>query len=500
MNTLQVTDIDGKPYSRPFLMVVLLVGAFCTILNQTLLATALPDIMKDFHITAATGQWLTTAFLLTNGIMIPVTALLINKIDSRKLYIGAMSLFLVGTVVAAIAPNFAYLLTGRIIQAAGAGIMMPLMQTIFLLIFPREKRGMAMGMAGLVIAFAPAIGPTLSGWIVDSYSWRVLFYMIIPITVIVLILAFAAMKKVVPLTYPRIDFLSIVLSTVGFGGLLYGFSEVGDHGWSSTEVVGWLAVGLLFVVLFVWRQLKMKEPMLEMNVFRSPVFTLSVAISSAVTMAMLGAEIVLPIYIQNIHGETALSSGLMLLPGAVVMGLMSPVTGSIFDRIGARKLAITGIFVLTAGTVPFMFLNQQTSIVTIVVVYAIRFLGISMAMMPVTTAGMNALSDQLMSHGTAVNNTIRTVAGSIGTAILVSVLTNVTKHSMPQKSLLRLDPSQYGTKAIAATLNGMNTAFLVAVGFCLVTLLLTFFLKGKSEQSAEIKSATALPGLEKDRE
>jgi drug resistance transporter, EmrB/QacA subfamily len=490
MNTAsRPVDIDGKPYSRIFLIIVLLIGAFCTILNQTLLATALPDIMKDFKITAATGQWLTTAFLLMNGIMIPVTALLINKISSRTLYIASMTIFLLGTILAAIAPNFSILLIGRIVQASGAGIMMPLMQTIFLLIFPREKRGMAMGLAGLVIAFAPAIGPTLSGWIVDTYTWRDLFYMIIPITVIVIVLAFVAMKKVVPLTNPKIDFLSIILSTVGFGGLLYGFSVVGNDGWSSVAVISWLIIGAVFVALFIWRQLAMKEPMLELRVFKSPIFTLSVAISSFVMMAMIGAELVLPLYIQNVRGESAFHSGLMLLPGAIVMGMMSPVTGMIFDRIGARKLAITGIFVLTAGTVPFMFLTDHTSIISIVISYAIRFLGISMVMMPITTAGMNALSNTMMSHGTAANNTIRTVAGSIGTAILVSVMTNVTKNQSPATGLKTTDPVQYGQKMLDAVLNGMNATFLVAVGFCLLTLVLTFFVQGKKKHLSGTRTA-----------
>ncbi|GAY78193.1 MDR family MFS transporter [Sporolactobacillus inulinus] len=485
----QPTDIDGKAYNRTFLIVILLVGAFCTILNQTLLATALPDIMKDFDISAATGQWLTSGFLLMNGVMIPVTALLINKINSRVLYIGALILFLAGTVTAALAPNFSVLLVGRLIQAAGAGTMMPLMQTISLLIVPREKRGVIMGLGGLVIAFAPALGPTLSGWIVDRYDWRVLFEMMIPIVVVVIILAFAAMKKVVPLTNPRIDFLSLVLSTLGFGGVLYGFSSVGNYGWSDGRVVWPLVVGAVFTVFFVWRQLVAEEPMLELRVFKSPIFTLSVVISSIVMMAMIGAELVLPLYIQNIRGESALNSGLMLLPGAIIMGLMSPVTGIIFDRIGSRKLAITGMFLLTVGTLPFMFLTEHTSFTSIIVLYAVRFVGISMVMMPVTTAGMNALPDSLMSHGTAVNNTIRTVAGSIGTAILISILTNVTKNDSPSKQLMHTHPSQYGKQMLDAALNGMNAAFIVAICFCVLTLILTFFIKGKNKQAVEAQGA-----------
>ncbi|CCQ25279.1 Uncharacterized MFS-type transporter ycnB [Listeria monocytogenes N53-1] len=374
-------------------------------------------IMDDLHITAATGQWLTTAFLLTNGIMIPITALLIEKISSKTLFITAMTVFTIGTIIASVAGSFPILLTGRIVQAAGAGIMMPLLQTIFLLIFPREKRGAAMGLMGLVIAFAPAIGPTLSGWIVDSYDWRVLFLILIPIAVIDIILAFFGMKKVVKLTDTKIDFLSIVMSSIGFGG----FSSAGNDGWGD---------------LFVWRQLVIENPMLELHVFKYPVFSLSVVLGSIVTMAMIGAEIVLPLYIQTIRGESALQSGLLLLPGAIIMGIMSPITGIIFDKIGAKWLTITGVTILTIGTIPFMFLTMDTPLWYIVVFYAVRFFGISMAMMPVSTAGMNALPNHLINHGSAVNNTIRQIAGSIGTAVLITVLTNVTKDNMPGKALM----------------------------------------------------------------
>lgn len=480
-------DINGKAYNRTFLIIILLIGAFCTILNQTLLATALPDIMKDFDITAATGQWLTSGFLLMNGVMIPLSAPLINKINSKTLYISAMGIFLLGTITAALAPNFSFLLTGRIIQALGAGIMMPLMQTISLLIVPREKRGFVMGLGGLVVGFAPAIGPTLSGWIVDQYNWRVLFDMMIPIVFIVIILSLVAMKKVVPLTNPAIDYLSVVLSTIGFGGVLYGFSSVGNYGWSNGQVIWPLMIGCVFIALFIWRQLVVNEPMLELRVFKSPIFTLSVIISSVVMMALIGAEIVLPLYIQNIRGESAFYSGLFLLPGALVTGLMSPITGIIFDRIGARKLSIIGIFLLTVGTVPFMFLTEHTGYPFIVILYALRLMGVAMVLMPITTAGMNALPDALVSHGTAVNNTIRTVAGSIGTAILISVLTSVTNNNSPGKALMHTNPSQYAHRTLNAALTGMNTAFMVSIGFCLLTLVLTFFIHDRAKLASAVQ-------------
>ncbi|HLQ88112.1 MDR family MFS transporter [Enterococcus cecorum] len=479
MKDFTAVDIYGKKYNRSLLVVVLLIGTFCTVLNQTLLATAFPTLMKEFDISASTVQWLTTGFLLVNGIMIPVSAWLINSFSSKKLYISAMTTFLIGTIICFLAQNFSVLLIGRLIQAIGVGLSMPLLQNIMLTIFPPEKRGSAMGMAGIVIGLAPALGPTLSGWIIDHYSWRDLFGMVIPIVILVLVLALFFMKSVIELTHPKIDTISAILSTIGFGSLLYGFSSVGDKGWLSKEVLGFLIIGIIFIFLFSKRQLKIEHPFLELRVFKSKIFTIAAVLAGVTNMAMIGAEMVLPLYIQNIRGESAFHSGLMLLPGALVMGLMMPITGAIFDKRGARNLAITGMFILTSATLPFAFLTSKTSVIVIVVLYAIRMFGISMVMMPVTTSGMNALPAHLISHGTAVNNTFRQVASSIGTAILISVLTNVTKNNLPTKSILEATPLAYKDQAINATLSGYHAAFLVAVIFGFIGWLITFTLAKK---------------------
>ncbi len=356
---------------------------------------------------------------------------------------------------------------------------MPLLQNIMLSIFPPEKRGSAMGMSGIVIGLAPALGPTLSGWIIDHYDWRYLFGMVIPIVVLVLVLAIFLMKSVIELSHPKIDIFSALLSTVGFGTLLYGFSSVGDKGWGSVEVIGFLAAGVIFIALFTWRQLHIEHPFLELRVFKSNTFTMASILSGVTNMAMIGAEMVLPLYIQNIRGESAFHSGLMLLPGALIMGIMMPITGAIFDKYGAKRLAITGMFILTAATLPFAFLTKDTPILHIIILYCIRMFGISMVMMPVTTSGMNALPVNLMSHGTAVNNTFRQVASSIGTAILISVLSNVTKGNLPSDSLLDATPLAYKDKAIEATLSGYHAAFYVATAFSLVGFFFAFTLKKK---------------------
>jgi len=479
----QSLDANGKPYNRGLLLATVIIGTFATVLTQTLLATAYPTLMDAFDISTATVQWLTTGFLLVNGIMIPISAWLINRFNSKYLYISAMVIFFIGTWICWQAPNFAMLLTGRLVEAVGVGLSMPLMQTIALSIFPPQQRGAAMGAVGLAIGLAPAIGPTLSGWVIDTYNWRVLFSMILPIAGIVIIASFFTMRKVLETSKPSLDILSAVLSTIGFGSLLYGFSEVGTEGWGSSIVIIGIAVGVVFIALFAWRQLKMANPFLELHVFQTPAFTLATILSGVVNMAMVGAEMVLPMYIQTVRGESAFHSGLTLLPGAIMIGIMSPITGRIFDRLGARHLAITGMTLLTIGTIPFIFLTKSTPMINLIILYAIRMFGIAMVMMPVTTAGMNALPLHLISHGTAVNNTLRQVASSVGTAILISVLTNVTNNQMPGKHVLHNLPLQYKDQAMSAVVSGYKAAFIVAALFCAIGLFVTFFVHDKKAPS-----------------
>ncbi|MCH4172026.1 MAG: multidrug efflux MFS transporter [Lactobacillus sp.] len=479
MANTQVTDANGKPYNRMLLLITVIVGTFTTVLTQTLLATAYPTLMKAFDISTSTVQWLTTGFLLVNGIMIPVSAYLINRFNSKYLYIFAISVFFIGTWLCYVAPSFSILLAGRLVEAIGVGMSMPLMQTISLSIFPPERRGAAMGMAGLAIGLAPAIGPTLSGWVIDNYTWRTLFGMILPIAGLVIVASFFTLKKVLKTSDPTLDIPSVILSTLGFGGLLYGFSEVGDKGWGSPIVLGFIAIGAIFIFLFGRRQLHLEHPFLELRVFKNHTYTVATVLSSVVNMAMVGVEMVLPLYIQTVRGETAFHSGLTLLPGALMIGVMSPITGQLFDRLGAKRLGIAGMALLTIGTAPFIFLTKNTPMVEVVIFYAIRMFGISMVMMPTTTAGMNALSYDLISHGTAVNNTVRQVASSVGTAILISVLSNTTTNAMPGKHLLKTLPLQYKDNAMSAVLGGYRAAFVVAVLFCAVGLVVSFLLKDK---------------------
>ncbi|GAA0440749.1 MDR family MFS transporter [Lentibacillus halophilus] len=466
-----------QPYNKTLMAALLLAGAFIAILNQTLMITAIPPIMDEMNISANTAQWLTTVFMLVNGVMIPITAFLIERFTTRQLFMTAMSVFAVGTVAGGTAPNFGLLLVGRIIQSAGAGIMLPLMQTVFLLIFPFNKRGAAMGYIGLVISFAPAIGPTLSGWVTSHYSWRFLFLLILPLAILLIFIAYFILRNVTELTYPKLDIPSIILSSVGFGGLLFGFSSAGNYGWDSGRTIAILAVGALSLAVFILRQLRMRHPMLEFRVFKYKIFTIGTVIGMITFLGLIGSETLIPLYMQNMRDFTAMESGLVLLPGAIISGLMSPITGRIFDRIGARLLALVGLLIMTGATLVFGFLGTTTTLSFLIIAYAVRMFGFSMVMMPVTTASLNQLPQKLIPHGTAMNNTMRQIAASVGTAILVTIMTMTAQNAQQTPSISNPD------------IYGVNVAFLVIAVLSIIGIILSIFVKRTYPPSDEAYEA-----------
>ncbi|MFC3040970.1 DHA2 family efflux MFS transporter permease subunit [Virgibacillus xinjiangensis] len=471
--------IDTAEVPKGPIIFVMVLGAFVAILNQTLLNVALPVMIVDLGMSANAAQSLTTIFMLVNGILIPITAFLMEKFSTRQLFLTAMSLFALGTLICAISFSYPSLLIGRIVQAAGAGIMMPLLMNVILSLFPVEKRGSAMGMIGLAMMFAPAIGPTLSGIIVQSFSWRVLFYIVLPIAVIDVILAFFLLRNVTKLSNPKVDVPSIVLSTLAFGGLLYGFSSAGEKGWTSPDVLLPLGVGAFIMFFFITRQLHMKTPMLEFRVFRYNMFTLTTIINVVVTMSMFAAMILIPIYLQNIRGFTPLESGLLLLPGALISAFMSPLTGRLFDRIGARPLALVGLGIIAVTTYMFSNLTDETGYYPMMFAYSTRMIGISLIMMPIMTAGLNQLPRRLYAHGTAMSNTLRQMAGSIGTAFLVTVMTAQTAKHLADRmpSGEQLTDQQFLHLENLATIDGINDSFMVATLCSILGFVLSFFIK-----------------------
>ncbi|MFF2094085.1 DHA2 family efflux MFS transporter permease subunit [Paenibacillus sp. NPDC058174] len=468
----------------------MILGAFIAVLNQTIMGVATPELMADFQIGASTAQWLTTGYMLVNGVLIPITAFLMQRFTTRELFQSSMIIFLCGTIVSALAHNFDLLLIGRLIQAAGAGIIMPLLMTVVLTIFPPDKRGAAMGMVGFAIIFAPAIGPTLAGYIMEHYSWRTMFYGMIPFAVIIIGIAFIYLKNVSERSYPKVDILGVILSTIGFGAILYGFSSAGGKGWSSAEVLISIAAGVVSLGLFTWRQLVSSSPLLDLRAFKYSMFSLTTVINIVVTMVMYADMMLLPLYLQSARGYTAMESGLLMLPGALLMGFMMPVTGKLFDRFGAKWLSIIGLIITILTTIGFVNLTDSTSYTYLVLMSTGRRFGMAMFLMPITTAGLNQLPARLNAHGTAISNTIKQVAGGIGTALLVTVMTNSTKTHLTDM----MTSGAAGTKEhmlMEATIQGINDAYVVIIGIGIVGLLLSFFIKRTGQ--AEDPEAEAAP-------
>lgn len=500
--------VFGKGITRNKILAAMLFGMFIAILNQTLLNVALPKINTEFNISASTGQWLMTGFMLVNGILIPISAFLFNKYSYRKLFIIALLLFTIGSLVCALSNNFPMMMGGRVLQAIGAGVLMPLGSNVIVTIFPPEKRGVAMGTMGIAMILAPAIGPTLSGYIVQNYHWNVMFYGMFFLGIAAMIFGYFWFRLYQRTTNPRADYQGIVYSTIGFGALLYGFSEAGNKGWGSAEIVTMFIIGAIFIAAFVIRELTMRAPMLNLEVLKSSTFTLTTIINMVVMMSLFGGMILLPIYLQNLRGFSALDSGLLLLPGSLVMGILGPITGKLLDTIGLKPLALFGIAVMAYGTWELTKLNMDTSYLHIMSIYVIRSFGMAFVMMPLMTAAINALPPRLISHGNAFLNTMRQLAGSIGTAILVTVMTTQTTNHVGAftdeldktnpviQDHVRQMAAQYGGQSEAvqailkyvnqlAYIEGINDAFWIATGLAVLAFILSLFLKGKKGADAE---------------
>lgn len=452
----------AMPAKTKAMLAVVVFGTFVAILDQTLMSPAQPTIMREMGIDANTVQWLTTGFTLADALVIPVAAYLMERFRTKSLYLFSMLLFTAGSLVTAWSPSFPVLLCGRIVQAAAAGMLLPIVQTVLMLTFPPERRGSAMGAFGIVVAFAPAIGPSLAGFIIDALSWRDMFYIIAALGALVSLATPFAVGDVIPQKDgARLDKPSVILSSLGFGLLLYGCSAIGSAGLNPMDAL--LAVaGLAIAALFFRRQLRIDVPMLDVRVFFTRDFMIGTVVGMFVQAALFAASVLLPIYVQTLRGYSALDSGLIMLPGAIVMGIMNPVAGRLMDEFGPRGLALTGTAVLTAASAALGFFTDSTPLGFIAVIYTVRMFAITLVNMPIATWAMNSLPNEVMNHGTSANNMMRQVAGSFGTAILVSVCTAVRASNV----------SAMGENA--AYISGVNAAFLTGAALCAIAFALVF--------------------------
>lgn len=467
-----------KPAHNGQILAILLMGTFLCNLNQTLLNVALPSIMSDFNISASQGQWISTGYMLVSGLMIPITAFLIERFKTRPLYHFSITMFLIGSILAGLSPNFTLLILGRMIQAIGAGIIMPLMTVTLMNIYPANKIGSIMGLIGLAMNFAPGVGPTMAGWIVQSYNWRFLFYLLIPFAALNLFLSLRYLTNVGQQKMLKFNLLGVILSSVGLGCLLLGFSNAGDHPWISIKVLGFIIAGSIITAAFVYQQSALTSPMLNFTVFKSKTFTMMTIINFVVIMALYGGMLLLPMFLQNVRHVSPFISGVIMLPGACFMAILSPLSGRLFDRYGAKPITIIGLVILIVGTFMFTQLTLHSTVTFAALAQTIRSIGLVLILMPLQAEALKSLPLELVAHGTAMFQTTRQIAGSIGTSILITVMSLSSKYFATSQAL-----GQTATHQQTIMLHGIKSAYNMTTILCLIALILTIALKNKPQLS-----------------
>lgn len=465
------------------LVTLLLVSAFVVVLNETIISVAITDIMTDLGITAATGQWLTTAFMLTMAVVIPVTGFLLQRFATRGVFLAAMSLFATGTLLAALAPGFAILLMGRVVQASGTAMMMPLLMTTLMTVVPPASRGRVMGNVSIVMAVAPAIGPAASGLILSALAWRWIFWIVLPIALLALALGAARVPNVTTPKQVPLDVLSVVLSAFAFGGLIYGLSAVAQQTEGTPLLPWWASVGLGLLLLagFIARQVQLQRTdtaLLDLRVFSASNFTVALAIMVGLMLTLFGTIILLPIFLQQALRLGPLTVGLTVLPGGLLMGLLGPVVGRVYDRYGPRVLTVPGALVITVAMWLLATLDEHAAQVTVMTMHVVLSFGLGLLFTPLFTASLGSLPASLYSHGSAVVGTVQQLAGAAGTAMFIVLFTLGQQAAAAE-----------GAAAVEAVATGTHWAFLSGSLLAPLVVIAAFFVRKPTHDAAEVELA-----------
>jgi DHA2 family lincomycin resistance protein-like MFS transporter len=481
MSTVDRVTTDATPERmapRDRLAVgLLLFSAFVVILNETTMGVAVPHLMRDLAITASAAQWVTAAFMLTMAVVIPITGFVIRRVTTRTAFLAAMGLFTLGTLVSALAPGFVVLLLGRVVQASGTAIMMPLLTTTVMTVAPPSRRGRIMGNVGVVISVAPALGPTISGAVLGAASWRFLFVLMLPIAATALVLGWLRLPTLNEPRYARVDVASVLMSAVGFGGLVYGLSRFGEAAHTGA-LAAWapIVVGAAGLSLFVARQLWLQRTdsaLLDLRTFTYPAFTLGIALMALSMVAMFGTVILLPMFAQNVLGVDALTTGLLLLPGGLLMGLLAPWVGRAYDKVGPRPLLVPGTVLVSASVWTMSRFDAATLPVHVLLAHLLLAAGLSLMFTPLFTSALGALPARLYSFGSATIGTVQQVAGAAGTALFVTLMTAT--------ALARVER---GADDVAATAAGVHTAFTVGAVVTLLAIPAALALRTRPSEDA----------------
>lgn len=442
MNATIVTD-----RKRTLIFINIVISCIASSMLSTALTTALPAVIKDLDISVTTGQWLTSGYSLAMGIMMPLTAFLITRFPTRKLYLSGLFLFIVGLALCVIAPNFPFMMFARVLQACGNGILTTMAQVIILSIFPIEKRGTAMGWYGLSVGAAPVIAPTLAGVIVDLFNWRAIFYLAIAIVSISFIYAWFVLDNVLDTAKKKFDMISFALSAIFFGGITLGVGNIGSYDFFDPQVLLTVIIGGIAAILFIYRQLHIETPFLELRILSNKNYAISVIGSMLLYFVMMGSSMIMPLYVQNILGYSATLSGLVVLPGSIAMAIISPFAGKIYDKAGMKLLFVIGATLMAISSISLFFITMNTSVWIAGICNVIRCVAIGCLMMPLVTWGTSFVKKELISDATALLTSLRTVSGAIGIAVFVSIMNSIAKKSV----------TAYGKNA---PMHGLNITYL----------------------------------------
>lgn len=448
---------------RTLIFINIIISCIATSMLATALSTALPQMASDLHISISTGQWITSGYSLAMGIIMPLTAFLITRFPTKKLYLTAIICFTLGLAICAISPNFELMMVGRVLQACGNGLLMSMAQVVLLTIYPVEKTGTVMGWYGLAVGAAPVVAPTIAGFLIDTVGWRMIFYISIIIMLISFVFAIKVFANVLETAEKKFDFVSFAISIFAFGGITLGIGNIGSFKFVSAQILLPLIVGIITSALFAYRQLHLKQPFLDIRILKNKNYSLSVIGSMLLYFVMMGSSVIIPVYVQTIMGYSAITSALVSLPGSVAMAIISPFAGKIYDKFGMRKLFIAGSAFMLISNIGMVFITMNTSIWIASAYNVVRCVSIGCLMMPLVTWGVSDISGSLTADGTALLTSFRTIAGAIGSAIFVGIMTVVGNNSI----------SKYGE---SAQIHGLNITFLAMSIFTLLLLFVAVFL------------------------
>ncbi|HWP96823.1 MAG TPA: DHA2 family efflux MFS transporter permease subunit [Syntrophomonadaceae bacterium] len=404
------------------ILIVIILGTFMAILDSSIVNVALPKMMAIFNASTDDIEWILTAYMLTLGVIMPISGFLGDRFGYKRIYILALSLFVVGSGLCGLAWNLPSMIFARVIQALGGGIMQPLGMALIYRSFPRSKMGMVLGFWGIAAMAAPAIGPTLGGYLVDYVYWRLIFYINVPIGLLNIFLAGLLLTESPLIKGHHFDFVGLISSCVGLFCLLLAISKGTTEGWTSLYILTLEIVAFTSLAIFVFNELTHPEPLLDLRMFKNKIFTLSIVIGALIAMGLFGAIFLIPLMLQNFLGQSAMKTGLIMFPAALASSIMMPVSGRLYDKYGARWVVIFGLAVVSYSTYVMGSFGALTSFFTMMVWMTVRGGGMAFCFMPITTAGMNSIPQHLVGRASALSNVIRQVAASFGVAMMTTIM------------------------------------------------------------------------------